>query len=570
MKTIEWIIANEPKAPLPGPFKFEMSQETVLHNSMILKHNNYNLDKVITNSPNSIISPGSEIRPLNHLELLLGNHPNFPQIKLNLHNGVDYPAEDLPEDLRISLLNEQLKKGNHKTALTSKAKPIVDKLLHQDVDLGYAIPLSRECILKLKGAELYPMGLQHQLTIDDDGNQIPKKRVTHDLSNKKKDGTSINQRVDDTKVPETMYGFALQRFLILVHHIRYHNPNKRILMCKSDFDKAYRRIHTTARIASKCLATWEQPEENKDDSTQQDRFLALLLTRLPFGSAPAPPEFSIFSEPIFDLACDLIMCPHWDPSKLPSPYAPKLEEPMRYEENTPFGKALEPDVHLPPHQICGTEGYIDDGALAVLDTEKTHRMVRRAQQALGMASHLVFCPNTNNEPIERPDPQSLRKMNAEGRLREHMIFQGWKIDSRELVISLPEEKVRAWTMAINNTLTKLSINFEDSQTLVGRLNHVGYIIPTARHFLNRIRRLEYTADKRGNTKVNEETAKALTLWKELLQRARAGISINSVIFRRPTSYTISDASEHGVGGYCLKKEKLGDINSRTKKRQHSP
>jgi len=552
MTTVEWLATNEPKAPLPGPFRFEMSQDAIHHNSMVLKDNDYELDKVISKYPNSLISPGSELRPMNHLELLLGNHPNFPQIKQNLKHGVDYPAEDLPEDLRLSLLQEQLKKGNHKSALTNEAKPIVDKLVHQDVNLGYAIPLSRDCLLRLKGAELYPMGLQHQLTIDDNGNQIPKKRVTHDLSNKRKDGTSINQRVDETKVPGTMYGFALQRFLILVHHIRYHHPNKRILMCKSDFDKAYRRIHTTARIASKCLSAWELPEEKEDNQTQHDRFTALLMTRLPFGSAPAPPEFSIFSEPIFDLACDLMMCPYWDPTKLPSPYASKLEEPIRYKDNTPFGKALEPDVHLPPHQICGSEGYIDDGALAVLDTEKTHKMVKRAHQALGMASHLVFRPNTKNEPIERPDPQSLRKMNAEGRLREHMIFLGWRIDSREFVISLPDEKVRAWTSSINNTLTKLTINFEDSQTLVGRLNHVGYIIPTARHFLNRIRKLEYLADKRGHAKINDDTAKDLKLWIELLQRAKAGISINSVIFRRPTSYTISDASEHGVGGYCLR------------------
>jgi hypothetical protein len=550
IQAITWVANSTAPTPSKGPFQYEFSQTAASHNSKVLESFDYDLAKVNKAHPDSISSPGSELRPIKHLEILLGNHPNFPHIKDILSNGIDYPAEDLPERTRINELTKQLERGNHKSALTPEAKPIVDKLVKQDVTFGYALPITRDCITRIKHGELYPLGLQHQITIDEKGTKIPKKRVTHDLSNQKRHGLSINQRVDEEKLPLTMYGFALQRFLTLIHHIRLHHPNERILLCKSDFDKAYRRLHTTPRIAAKCMSAWTTSDDPNDKNNEH--FIGTILTRLPFGSTPAPAEFSTVSETIFDLASDLLLCPYWNPDELPSPYDKNLPPPKRIEDDIPFGQALEPDVHLPPHQICGVEGYIDDGAIAVLDTQRTETIVKRARQALPMASHLCFRPLSPKEPIPRPDPQSLRKMEAEGRLQETpLIFLGWSIQTRPFKINLPQEKVTSWSSSIENAIAQKSITFDDAQTLVGRLNHVGYIIPSARHFLNRIRRLEFIADKHGSAKIPDDTRKDLQLWIKFLERARKGISINSVIFRRPTSLTISDASEYGIGGYCL-------------------
>lgn len=418
------------------------------------------------------------------------------------------------------------------------------------MDRGYAITITSDCLTKLKDAELYPLGLAHQLSIDEEGNQIPKKRITHDLSNRKRHGLSINQRVLEDQLPETQYGHALLRFLHLIHHIRWHHPEGRILMCKSDIDKAYRRLHTTPRIASKCISAWTT-NEHDESGTKSSKFIGMLLTRLPFGSSPAPAEFSICSEIVFDLANDLLHCIKWDPSKLPSPYIDNLPEPERLAPELPFGEALPADVHLPPSQKGGVEGYIDDGAIAVLDTDKNANMVRRAREALPMATHLTFRPTNADEPVPRPDPQSIRKLKAEGRLRETMIFLGWEINSRSLSIALPRDKLTAWTNSIKTALSTRSLSFDDARTLVGRLNHVGYIIPSARHFLNRIRRLELIADKHGRAAISDEVRDDLNLWILFLQRAHKGLSINSIIFRLPTCVGITDASEYGIGGYCL-------------------
>ena len=428
----------------------------------------------------------------------------------------------------------------------------MNKLVHQDTTLGYTIPITKEGIQKLKGGELYPLGLQHQMTIDDKGHITPKKRVTHDLSNRRKLGLSINQRVDEEKLPSTMYGYSLLRFLHLIHHIRFHHPNKRILLCKSDFDKAYRRLHTTPRIASKCMAAWHTIEKDQNDNKQQKKFIGTLLTRLPFGSSPAPAEFSTVSETIFDLASDLLQCPYWDTSTLPSPYSKDLLDPEYLPKTIPFGPALKADVRLPRHLKGGVDGYIDDGALAVLDSKGTSNMVKRAKHALPMATHLVFRPlKIKLEPVPRPDPQSIRKLLAEGRLRETLTYVGWTINTREFSVSLTEEKATTWIDSINDALTELTITFDDCETLVGRLNHVGFIIPTARFFLNRIRRLQDISDRYGRAMITQETRKDLLLWICFLTQSKSGISINCIIYRLPTTIGITDASEHGIGGYDL-------------------
>ena len=98
---------------------------------------------------------------------------------------------------------------------------------------------------------------------------------------------------------------------------------------------------------------------------------------------------------------------------------------------------MEADVKLDPSILGGTDGYIDDGASAVLDAPWNWRMVQRAAQAVVMALFLIFRPLSNLlEPLPRPDPASIRKMLAEGGLREIITFLGWFINTRLFTIAL--------------------------------------------------------------------------------------------------------------------------------------
>ncbi len=95
-------------------------------------------------------------------------------------------------------------------------------------------------------------------------------------------------------------------------------------------------------------------------------------------------------ETVFDLANDLLYCQKWDPDSLPSPYANHLPEPECLPDNAPFGKAEEADIALDKRIVRGTEGYLDDGAVAVVDGQDNKEMVKRAQQAVPMSLHLTF------------------------------------------------------------------------------------------------------------------------------------------------------------------------------------
>ena len=465
-------------------------------------------------------------------------------------NGVEYPATDLPDDQRLELVKAQLAKGNQKSALTPEAIQTVTNLIRDDIVKGYALVVTTDCLLRLTQAEVYPMGVQYQQSINELGETIPKLRLTHNLSANKKQGTSINQRVDPKDLPPTVYGYAIIRFLHLIHHIRWNNPNERILTSKSDIDKAYRRIHTSAKTASKCCASYFTPEDKDVHPLSNRRQMGTITTRIAFGGRPGPSYFSQISEPTFDLTSDLIECENWDPATTPFPLMNLIREPERMSDETPFGDALEADVTFPRKVTAGVEGYIDDSATAVLDSLDNAKEVIRAKSASLMALHLTFRPSTDKlEPLPRPIIASKRKIEAEGILREQITFLGWAIDSRAFTISLPEEKAANWIHTIAILLNKASTNYDELATLVGRLNHACVIIPTARHFINRLRRLMEHADKFRSASITDEAKADLRLWIEFMQYASNGISINSVIFRKPTTIVLTDASEMGIGGY---------------------
>jgi len=114
------------------------------------------------------------------------------------------------------------------------------------------------------------------MTINERGEHIPKKRVCHDLSNNRKQGLSINQRVIEERVPAVLLGYTSLRFLHMIHHLRYFHPNERILTNKVDIKKAYRRLHTSGKMAAKCIAMWFI-QNHEEDHIPDDEEIAVAL-----------------------------------------------------------------------------------------------------------------------------------------------------------------------------------------------------------------------------------------------------------------------------------------------------
>jgi hypothetical protein len=184
----------------------------------------------------------------------------------------------------------------------------VTTMLQDEVRHMWQLPLPPRAALELPGAIIAPVGLAHQLTINERGEIVPKQRLTHDQSFNVTPGTkrSFNDRLDLLSLTPCRYGHALIRFIHIIISLRLRHPHEPILMTKVDMKSAYRRLHYMAAMAVQaCVLVCN---------------LLLVALRLTFGGAANPSQWSDVSEMAFDLANDLVRNPGWDPSLHASPH----------------------------------------------------------------------------------------------------------------------------------------------------------------------------------------------------------------------------------------------------------
>ena len=94
------------------------------------------------------------------------------------------------------------------------------------------------------------------------------------------------------------------------------------------------------------------------------------------------------------------------------------------------------------------------------------------------------------------------------------------------------------------------VNKDELHTTIGRLNHVEYIMPIGRYFLNRLRFRLSKCEQYGKQKLAKWDVEDLELWKIFIHKAaQDGIDINNVTYTYPTSVGIKDACKTGLGGF---------------------
>ena len=156
----------------------------------------------------------------------------------------------------------------------------------------------------LEGALMSPMNIADQSGIDENGNIINKKRLTHNQSMEYNSGTSINNRVKKEELQDVMYGSCLLRVIHQIVEYRSRFPNKRILIQKIDFKSAYRRTHLNAISAIQTI------------TQLVSMAVCYISLRLTFGGAPNPNFWGEVSETITDVANAILQSDNWnsDPS----------------------------------------------------------------------------------------------------------------------------------------------------------------------------------------------------------------------------------------------------------------
>ena len=530
---IKQILALEEVTPKMHKFAFSNDRNSAKINTKIIKKYRYDFVRACRKQKDSIVSPGSEFRSIQHLTSLFSHHEDWNELKSIIENGCDYKLSPIVnEKTRKKDLNSMMSRGNHKSTKKPDCKNILIKTFTKEVEKGWVVPITLESVTKIKDLFIIPLGIAHQFSINELGERTQKQRVTHDATFPTPSGDSVNNRTIENLLQPCIYGQSLQRILHSLLEMRHSHPNKKIFMSKYDLDAAYRRIHV-------------KPNQNLQCVTIIDK-MAYIPLRLPFGVAAGPSIYSTMSETIFDLTNDLLNDKKWKLNDLHSPIINKLHEPQSLDNSIPFGRAEKLSVHIPSRtSFC--DGYIDDFLSAGVDINDE---VKKSQQAPTIAVNTIFRPVAPDEPIPRDDAISAKKLAGEGTPHEQKIMLGWLLCTRTCKIYLPTDKAETWNKDILDLLNKRIVSLKSLESLIGRLNHVGYIIPTARYFINRLRHLLFRCEKYGTQKIQKWESDDLKLWQKFLNyTSKRGIPFNNICFTIHTSEILTDASELGLGGF---------------------
>jgi hypothetical protein len=304
---------------------------------------------------------------------------------------------------------------------------------------------------------------------------------------------------------------------------------------KDDFKSAYQHCHLHWETASKTVT--------------QIQSLRMILMYLPLTLSGnlCPNVWCTMSELMCDLTTAILHNDEWDPTK-PFGQNQHLVPPPRWlDESIPFGKGrkLIVDIDIDPR---GTNNiYIDDLILLTVEIEGTDNMVRCDQAPLLMFD-TCSCPLDLNEPIPWETMEACNKPQSEAPLEERKVILGWLIDFCQLLIILSDNKFKVWSTALEKMISDGSTTAKVSETNIRRLVHFGMAIPYVHHFMSPLRDLLSIAKQRQSDKIKGKYAKDLLLMLDFLKFANAGISLNSIAFRRPTHIYLSDSCLAGLGG----------------------
>jgi hypothetical protein len=539
----EWLIqaiksvanANTP-APKAPPVRFELSEEAVRFNTELLKDNGLCMQQLLSQHQDTTLGFGSEFRPRDQLERILGQHPNFPFFSKILADGMDYRfTTELSEDERRAEVSAMLERGNHKSVQEDSEE--VGKLLAKDVLHGFSLPVSPEVVPHIKHAMVQPAGVVKQFSLREDGARFQKRRLTQDLSFPLTfPGASVNNRIDMDAYVEMIYGWCLSRIIHFIVALRMAHPSKFIFIVKYDYSDAYRRIAHSPSAAAQSIIVFAG--------------VAYIALRLTFGGSPNPPTWCAFSEMVTDLSNEIPLCNSWDHQTLRSPAQPETPSPILLPAEIPTARAMPMAVEIPTTVTARTDSFIDDLIRVFLDTPKNRE---REPHAVPLAIHVTSRPHMGNaEPVKRRGLLSAPKLAAEGTPEEVQIVLGWILNTRLLLILLPNDKFEAWSADLRTITLDTKGTYGELESTLGRLNHVAYVIPLARHFLNTLRlRLHQRRHKNQEITLNSEEVADLDLWLLFLAKAHAGISLNRITIRQPSKIGWSDSCPFGIGGFLL-------------------
>jgi len=230
----------------------------------------------------------------------------------------------------------------------------------------------------------------------------------------------------------------------------------------------------------------------------------------------------------------LIQNPSWNHNSLFDPLSNNIETPECLPNSIPFAQTKALAVDIPVNDIGKTDIYIDDTIGIAQDKNDS---VKRVSAAIPQTIHTLSRPFDNLDEIPRKEIISLKKFADESRPSEIKTVLGWVINSRTLRLFLPEDKFTTWSQEISHILTKGRVSQPTMETLIGRLNHIGFLMDMLRHFLSQLRQaLKRTTIHRFTYLRNCEKEDSNIMLQFLQIASTKGVSMNILSYRKPTHF----------------------------------
>jgi hypothetical protein len=192
---------------------------------------------------------------------------------------------------------------------------------------------------------------------------------------------------------------------------------------------------------------------------------------------------------IADLANVIIQHKDWDPTTLHSGFVsltgstPKMEP-----DEVEFAPARRLLVDWEMTECGVTDAYIDDIFTVFPFCSDEH--FQRGRNAALLAIDVLGRPVHTEDPFPRDPIIATKKVMAEGTPTEILTILGWQIDTRRLLIQLPEEKAKTWETDLSALIQDgdqgYPVTLKHLESIQGRNVHIATIVPGAMHFQSRM------------------------------------------------------------------------------------
>ena len=183
---------------------------------------------------------------------------------------------------------------------------------------------------------------------------------------------------------------------------------------------------------------------------------------------------------VCDLSNEITLIGDWDPDILFSLIQPKVPTLVYIDSLILLAPARAMAGKVPTTWLNFDDCFLDDIIKVFLDCLS---IIKRNATLVLLAMHVSMRLLAKDEQVPRKETLSLNKLLLEGTPSELMIVLGWLIDTRRLLLWLPQDKFDRWRKELRNLLADPKISKIALKSLIGKLVHAAYVILISSFFI---------------------------------------------------------------------------------------